>query len=663
MKRDARKASLYRELRAHFERIHRANAGSLADAADVQISPDERFIAVAGTLYEPLEGLPKQRVLIFDAGENAALGSGSLDGSFPRWSPCAGRLAYIGDRSGRGALHFYDPVAREISAHAEELRESIEAIEWAPDGNRILMQTVEAGADRAGAQGSGRIAQAHRDSPAWMPHVESTERSGWRSLWMYAPGDGTARRLPLGDLTFWEAAWCGRDGVIAIVSDDPREGAWHNARLIFIALDTLRIATIYEPAEEIGIPIATEDGRYAAIVEGCCSDRTVVAGEIVVLDRNAGWRSRKVDVDADVTALARRGERCTFAGLRGFEAVAGEFDPARASAEVLYAARESWLRRYPGAAPAGDREYVTVAHSYRVPPKLVRFSPANERTVLHDFANEGTRRVLQGAGDLTPVTWRARDGLEIQGYVAQPQGGGPHPMLVAVHGGPVWAFTDSWQMFYQLTPLLVRRGYAVFHPNSRGSVGRGQPFTRLERGDMGGEERHDILTGLDMLVSDGIADPGRLAIMGASHGGYMAAWMVTQTSRFAAAIAVAPVTDLFSCHYTASDPQFDLRFVGPDPHDVRGPHFSRSPMTFARDVATPTLLVAGGQDRCTPPEQALEFYRALSENGVASELVIYPREGHGVREFDAFVDYVTRVIDWLDAHVESRQGVPSTVRR
>jgi dipeptidyl aminopeptidase/acylaminoacyl peptidase len=161
---------------------------------------------------------------------------------------------------------------------------------------------------------------------------------------------------------------------------------------------------------------------------------------------------------------------------------------------------------------------------------------------------------------------------------------------------------------------------------------------------------HDTLCGVEMLIRNGAVDRDRIAVMGGSHGGYMAAWMVTQCDLFAAAVALAPVTDCFSCDFTSSDSEFYRLFLASDPFDRDGKHFSRSPIMFARNVTTPTLLVAGGRDRCTPASQAVEFHRALVERGVPSELVVYPNEGHGVRQLEAYIDYCTRVVDWIGTH-------------
>ncbi len=224
--------------------------------------------------------------------------------------------------------------------------------------------------------------------------------------------------------------------------------------------------------------------------------------------------------------------------------------------------------------------------------------------------------------------------------------------MVLVHGGPVFAFRNAWSMGYIFTPLLVGKGYAVLHPNPRGSAGRGQPFARAVRGDMGGEDTHDILRGVEMLIEKGVTRRGRIAVMGRSYGGFMSSWLVTQTDLFSAAVPMAPTTDWLSMHFTSNIPDFDAIFLDDDLHNLAGRYYSRSPVMFAESVRTPTLNIAGGLDRCTPPTQALEFHRALVENGVASECVIYPEEGHHVLRHESQVDLCTRILAWLDRHLE-----------
>jgi len=207
-----------------------------------------------------------------------------------------------------------------------------------------------------------------------------------------------------------------------------------------------------------------------------------------------------------------------------------------------------------------------------------------------------------------------------------------------------------------MTPLLVSRGYAVLHPNPRGSAGRGQEFADLVVGDMGGDDAKDVLAGVEAMIERGIADPERIGVFGGSYGGFMSAWLPTLTERFAASVAFSPVTDWYSQHFNSNIGRWDSEFLKADPATPGGAYFDRSPVMFASKVRTPTLLTAGLQDRCTPPGQAVEFYRALQEQGVESEVVIYPQEGHGVRQMPAVFDFCARTVGWFERFMPARPG-------
>jgi len=252
------------------------------------------------------------------------------------------------------------------------------------------------------------------------------------------------------------------------------------------------------------------------------------------------------------------------------------------------------------------------------------------------------------------VTWKAPDGLEIQGWLLQPRGKGPHPLVMHVHGGPVWHWRPAWlgRASVQIL-MLIQHGYAAFFPNPRGSSGRGQDFAGRVVGDMGGADTYDYLSGLDHLVTQGTVDRHRLGVTGASYGGFMAAWLITQDSRFAAAVPVAPVTNYVTEHLISNIPDWVALFLGDSYANPGGKYFQRSPIMHAHQAKTPALNICGLLDRSTPSEEAVQFHNALLACGVESALIIYPQEGHGIRNFPAVLDYATRVVAWFTKYMAS----------
>jgi dipeptidyl aminopeptidase/acylaminoacyl peptidase len=257
--------------------------------------------------------------------------------------------------------------------------------------------------------------------------------------------------------------------------------------------------------------------------------------------------------------------------------------------------------------------------------------------------------------EVREIAWQGADGLPLEGLLLLPPGGArPAAMVVSVHGGPTWSVKHAYDPGHALP--LAAAGYAVFLPNYRGSVGWGQAFTRKNLGDPGGAEFDDILRGIDRCIAEGIADPDRIGITGVSYGGYMTAWAVANSERFGAAVMVSGISDLLSCEY-ACNHAFCATMMGGRVTDeaARRLFVERSPLVHVAGAVTPTLILHGRDDLCTPLGQADEFHRALAHHGVATELVVYPREGHGFQERDHHHDAWRRAIAWFDRNLQENR--------
>ncbi len=655
MRRDVRHEPRYHDVAEHFRLAAEPALGRADGIDDIALSPDGTRIAFTAIVYEEFSGVPVTRIELIDttSGSCERVTFGPRSDCNARFSPDSRLLAFLSDRSGRFQLYLLDPEHPQSITAAPTIDGVVESFAWSPDGTAILLLVAGLGADLSGMQGSGARASGGA-LPSWMPYVEEAiPADSWRAIWIWEIGATAATALTADAFTAWEAAWCGNDAVVAVVSGDPRESAWYGARLEHIERRTGARRVLLAPREDqVALACGSPSGKHVAVVQACCSDRMVVAGDIWVIDVSNAHARRLDTSGVDVSALAWRDDRTLcFIGSRGFECAAGEADAAKGSSTLRWVTRETTGgRMYPDAAFAADGRFAAILHSYERFPAIALVCNGKAR-IVHDPAHAGAAYIRSVGGNLEECTWKGRDGLDIGGYVAVPDGGDHHPLVVLVHGGPVWAFRNAWSMSYVFTPLLVKHGYAVFHPNPRGSGGRGQEFARRVRGDLLGEDAYDILAGIDTLVARGIADRKRLAVMGRSYGGQMSSWLVTQTNRFAAAIPMAPLTDNLSAHFTTNIPDFLRRFLAASPYDARGAYLARSAVMFARSAVTPTLHVAGALDRCTPPGQAMEFHRALVENGVPSELVIYPEEGHHVDRLETRIDLCTRVLTWLDRYV------------
>jgi len=248
------------------------------------------------------------------------------------------------------------------------------------------------------------------------------------------------------------------------------------------------------------------------------------------------------------------------------------------------------------------------------------------------------------------VHWKSFDGLEIEGVLTRPPASvaaPPYKLLLMPHGGPHYRAQGGSGLDVQ---IFATRGFAVFQPNFRGSTSYGLKFLDADHNDFGGGDMRDILTGIDYLVQQGIADRDRQFVYGVSYGGYMTSWLVGHTSQFRAAVAQNAVTDL-NVMWHLSDLQswteWDMSGL---PWEIPGRMREHSPLAYAPQVRTPTLILHSLNDRRCPVAMGRMFYRALKKAGVETEMVIYPDEGHPIKQLPHREDVLRRTLEWFERH-------------
>lgn len=660
MQADIRDTDAYQEAAALYESLRQPGTGQISDAAQPNVSPDGRYAVYAGAVVDTLEGPPSTRLCLTDlqTGDTRVLTYGRGMDQSPKFSPDGQCVAFLSDRHRAGDFQLYLlDRRREAVRPTPRVDGWVEYLHWSPDGSQVLLGVAGHGADISGGQGA--IASKQLDSKdrcAWMPRVEtSAETFRWRRAWVYDVTAARVRQVSKPDTNVWEAVWCGKDTLAAVVSPGPAEGLWYSARLNLIDVDSGHEKEIYAPQDQLGWPAASPSGRYLVIVEATCSDRWIVAGELRLIDCTTGTVTHIDTRGIDITHTEWRSERTLLvAGHRGLASVVGALNVASHTFRQVWESYEiSAGVRYISVAGRGDcTDCVLVGESFLRAPELAVIHQGEYKQVKSFDLRHGED--IEAATALEPLAWDAPDGLRIEGWLLRPRTPGPHPLVMQIHGGPVWIWHPTWLgRAYAFTLMMLKRGYAFFFPNPRGSAGRGRDFVRPVVGDMGGADTYDYLSGIDHLVREGIADPQRLGVTGVSYGGFMTSWLVTQDRRFAAAVAVAPVTNYVTEHLISNLPQFVSSFLADTYTNPGGKYFQRSPIMHAHRAQTPTLNICGALDRCTPPEEAMQFHHALLENGVESVLVTYPQEGHGIRQWPAMIDYSARVVSWFEKHVST----------
>ncbi len=304
---------------------------------------------------------------------------------------------------------------------------------------------------------------------------------------------------------------------------------------------------------------------------------------------------------------------------------------------------------------ARNRTVALAANTARHPNEVFVGRPGRE---LNRITNHNPWLDDVALGDQKTVAWTGPEQWIIEGVVTFPVGfveGQRYPLAILPHGGPEGVDLDGWHTnpLYP-TQVLAGLGYVVFRPNYRASGGRGVVFAKGDHRDLGGREMEDIITGIDYLTDRGWVDPHRVGISGTSYGGYMSAWAATRYSdRFRVAIPFAGLTNWISFTGTTDIPiemmyvHWDLPIFG-----NYGLYMDRSPISHLEGANTPTLIGTGLADERVHPEQSIQLYNLMRLAGVPVELVMYPREPHGLRERAHQLDYMGRIIEWFGRYLQ-----------
>jgi dipeptidyl aminopeptidase/acylaminoacyl peptidase len=565
----------------------------------------------------------------------------------PQFSPQGDRLAFVSNRDDGKSQLYVMGVRLSEGRKVTSFEHGVVKFAWRPDGRRIA---VVAQPDRTPEE-----KERDEEKHDWWA-ADADERR--RALWVInADGHGDPQRMSADGEHVSSAAWT-PDG----------------KRLVYTACP---VASINSQWFESDLKIVDRRGkrrRTACPVRGQFVESPIYVspdGQRVLLTAARGGRDPFFDV-AKVISLSSGDSRLVHprTDLRSvlpkwlpdgrvlFEAGLGTrnglfvcevggtprlLDTGAAVSAQAAIAGEAGLAFYVGSAThEPDEVYARPLDGSGEPAKLTNVN----RTMA--AVNLASSEV---------VTWKS-EGADVEGVLYLPTKPGarrPCPLVLMPHGGPYGASMTGYSDAV-VPNVFCAAGYACLQPNFRGSTGYGRPFLRRIVGDWGDGPFRDIMAGVDSLIRRGVVDGKRMAVFGSSYGGYVTAWIVGHTTRFACAIAVAAVTDNVSMWGTTDIPDFMLRSSGRAKLSFADDYWrEQSPLSHIRKARTPTLVITGEKDVRVPPSQSYEFYRALKAHGVETKLVLYPREPHGIAEPRHREHFLRTALSYINDHVMGRQ--------
>ena len=259
-------------------------------------------------------------------------------------------------------------------------------------------------------------------------------------------------------------------------------------------------------------------------------------------------------------------------------------------------------------------------------------------------------------GSAEVISWKSQDGTVIEGILRKPANYDhslKYPLLVKIHGGPTGTSRPSLSPVTYAYPVqqFLAKGALVLEPNYRGSAGYGGAFRALNVRNLGVGDMWDVMSGVEYLIAQGIADPNKLGAMGWSQGGYISSFLTTHTDRFKAISEGAGISDWMTYYVNTDITPFTRQYLHATPWDDPEIYAKTSPITTIKRAKTPTLIQQGSNDKRVPVPDSYELYRGLRDQGVESRMVLYTGFGHGVNKPKSQRALLQSNLDWFDHYI------------
>jgi dipeptidyl aminopeptidase/acylaminoacyl peptidase len=639
--------------------MRQAGGARLRAPGQVAISPDGQVLAwtLGGrgggslNLTDLANPTPAKDKIVSVAGSTST----DCSNTSPVWSPDSQTLAFTStctskeDEPGQPEIFLYSRATGE-SRQLTHVKGIFQQVAWSPDGSTIAFLFVENATRNAGALAamkpwSGVIGEDGVE----VQRVYAVNVASGQSAFM-TPAD-----LHVYEFAFNPAAPQGEISFIA--APPPGENTWWIAK-IYTRAHGGPVKTVFDPVTsttamkglQIAVPRFSPDGKKIAFIGGLMSDQGSTGGDVWVVDAKGGQPTDVTpNIDGTPTYISWTGDdNIGFIEDRRGHTVIGDYVVSSKKSDFSKDLGEVSVSggAIKNAIGVSDHGLLALVKSGHDTPPEIWVGPSDalkQLTHLNDGAKNPTR--------IESVDWE-NEGFHVQGWLTYPKdydAKKKYPLIVEVHGGPSSSAGARWGQ-----NTWAELGYFLFSPNPRGSFGQGEKFTAANIKDFGYGDLRDIEAGMDFIEKKVSIDKNREGLMGWSYGGFMTMFGVTQTTRFKAAVAGAGISDWLSYYGENSIDQWMVPFFGATVYDDPKVYEKSSAITFIKNVKTPTLVIVGDRDGECPAPQSFEFWHALRAEGVKTQLVVYPNEGHGFRDPAHLADREAREVAWFEQNMPAK---------
>jgi dipeptidyl aminopeptidase/acylaminoacyl peptidase len=643
----------------------------ISSVSDPQISPDGKSIAFVLSRVNLDQDRADRDLLIIDIASGAprALTHDRKGVGSPRWSPEGDRLAFeaIDTTAKDPKLQlFVLPMTGGEAHRLTDVPNGIEQFAWSPNGQQIAFVTSDEPENKKEIEKHlDAFEVGDNDYLATGPATPS-------HLWLVAGEGGKPRRLTQGAWSLAKSAppsppaspinWS-PDGksILFTRQEHPQFGDADQTSLQIIDVESgaMRRVTTHEKFESFGLfspdgskiaywyPRDSDPNNQIEIVVtptpavgGSPADGAVATGAI---DHNIA----RVIWMPDSNSILVGGHDATQTSM-WLQPLAANAAPKKLNLGDVSPAWAFWVDAFVGR----KGEIAFTGSSPTQPSELYYMASANDtpRRLTNFNANIAALKL----GKAEKIEWQGPDNFNEDGVLIYPPDydkDKKYPLVLYIHGGPTASSITAFSFFAQ---YLASRGYIIFSPNYRGSDNLGNAYQRAIFNDAGDGPGRDVISGIDAIKKLNIIDENKIAVSGWSYGGYMTSWLIGHYNLWKAAVAGAPVTDLYD-EYNLSDGNVTGRYsfkgspyVGDNLKDYR----AQSPITYWANIKTPTLLLHDTGDARVTITQSYSLFHALKDNGVEVKFFAYPVGGHFPGDPVRQMDVYRRWTDWLDQHLK-----------